>query len=89
LAGKIHGLKIKKLIYLFLDAFWAILHNKSIWSPCQPMSSFTLEQGCQIFLGPTYQKPEKINQMATRYTYEMRAQYTKWPQNVPNGHKIY
>jgi hypothetical protein len=32
-------------------------------------------QGCQIFsLG-------KIDQMTTKYT--------KWPQNIPNGHKIY
>jgi hypothetical protein len=31
-------------------------------------------QGCQIFFGTTYQNGEK---------------YTKQPQNVPNGHKIY
>jgi hypothetical protein len=29
-------------------------------------------QGCQIFLGTTYQNGEK---------------YTKWPQNVPNGYR--
>jgi hypothetical protein len=31
-------------------------------------------QGCQIFLGPKYQKGEK---------------YTKLPQNIPNGYKIF
>jgi hypothetical protein len=31
-------------------------------------------QGCQIFLGPKYQKGEK---------------YTNLPQNVPNGHKLF
>jgi hypothetical protein len=33
-----------------------------------------LEQDCQIFLGATYQNGKK---------------YTKWPQNITNGHKIY
>jgi hypothetical protein len=32
------------------------------------------QQGCQIFIGTTYQNGE---------------QYTKSPQNVSNGHKIY
>jgi hypothetical protein len=31
-------------------------------------------QGCQIFIGPKYQSGEK---------------YTKLPQNIPNGHKIF
>jgi hypothetical protein len=34
----------------------------------------SLEQGCQIFLGATYQNG---------------GIYTQWPQNVPYGHKIY
>jgi hypothetical protein len=34
----------------------------------------TYRQGCRIFLGPKYQKGEK---------------YTKLPQNIPNGHKIF
>jgi hypothetical protein len=33
-----------------------------------------LDQGCQIFLGPTYQNGEK---------------YIKLPQNIPNSNKIY
>jgi hypothetical protein len=33
-----------------------------------------LQQGCQIFLGPTYQNEEN---------------YTKVPQNVSNGHNIF
>jgi hypothetical protein len=32
------------------------------------------DQGCQIFLGPKYQNGDK---------------YTKLPQNIPNGHKIF
>jgi hypothetical protein len=31
-------------------------------------------QGCQIFIGPKYQNGGK---------------YTKFPQNIPNGHKIF
>jgi hypothetical protein len=40
------------------------------------VSSFanTSKQGCQIFIGPKYQNGEK---------------YTKLPQNIPNGHKIF
>jgi hypothetical protein len=37
-------------------------------------SSTKLVKGCQIFLGTTHQKGKK---------------YTKEPQNIPNGHKIY
>jgi hypothetical protein len=32
------------------------------------------KQGCQIFLGPKYQNGGK---------------YTKLPQNIPNGHKLF
>jgi hypothetical protein len=38
-------------------------------------------QGCQIFLCPNIRNWEKIQQMTTNYT--------KWPLNIPNGHKIY
>jgi hypothetical protein len=38
-------------------------------------------QGCQIFLDTIYQKRRKIYQMAIKLT--------KWPQNLPNGHKTY
>jgi hypothetical protein len=34
----------------------------------------TLQQGCQIFLGPNIPRREK---------------YNKWPQTIPNGHKLY
>jgi hypothetical protein len=37
-------------------------------------SYVSLHQGCQIFLGTTYQNGKK---------------YTKSPQNIPNGPKIY
>jgi hypothetical protein len=38
------------------------------------MKFYTQLQGCQIFLGPNIPKREL---------------YTKWPQTVPNGHKLY
>jgi hypothetical protein len=34
-----------------------------------------VQQGCQIFLGPNIPKWENI--------------CTKWPQTIPNGHKLY
>jgi hypothetical protein len=37
------------------------------------MDRQTQEQGCHIFLRTTYQSVEK---------------YTKWPQNIPNSHKM-
>jgi hypothetical protein len=36
--------------------------------------AWSQEQGCQIFLGPKYQNG---------------GNYTKVPQNIPNGHKIF
>jgi hypothetical protein len=42
-------------------------------------------QGCQIFLGTTYQNGKN----STKLPYQMATKYTKWPQNIPNGHKIY
>jgi hypothetical protein len=53
------------------------------------------KQGCQIFLGQTYQNGGKIYQMANKYTYQLAIKYTykrptniptKWPLNIPNGH---
>jgi hypothetical protein len=38
------------------------------------------DQGCQTFLGTTYQNGEKRNQITINYT--------KGPQNKPNGRKI-
>jgi hypothetical protein len=38
-------------------------------------------QGCQIFLGFNAPKREKIHQIATNYT--------KYTQNIANGHKIH
>jgi hypothetical protein len=41
-------------------------------------------QGCQMFLGTTYQNGKnipnchKLNQMATKYVYQMATKYTKW-----------
>jgi hypothetical protein len=45
-------------------------------SPAQQRQNFidcNFHQGCQIFPGTKYQNGEK---------------YVKWPQNIPNGHKI-
>jgi hypothetical protein len=39
-----------------------------------PLVTERLQQGCQICLGPNYQNGDK---------------YTKLPQNIPNGHKIF
>jgi hypothetical protein len=45
-------------------------------------NSFGSEQGCQIFLGTIYQNENIPNKSTYMY-------FTKWPQNIPNGHKIY
>jgi hypothetical protein len=53
-----------------------------------PSHAFTApQQGCQIFLGATYQDGENIPK--DRKIYQLAVKYTKWPQNVPNGHKMY
>jgi hypothetical protein len=39
------------------------------------------EQGCQIFLGTTYQNRKQIYQITTKHI--------KCPQNIPNVHKTY
>jgi hypothetical protein len=44
-------------------------------------------QGCQIFLGTTYQNGKNIPK--NHKIYQMATEYIKWPQNIPNGHKIY
>jgi hypothetical protein len=38
-----------------------------------------LVQGCQIFVGATYQSGEKYTKITLKHT--------KWPQNIPNGCK--
>jgi hypothetical protein len=42
--------------------------------------SLHLRQGCQIFLGTTYQNGKEI--------YQIIIKYTNRPQNVPRSHKI-
>jgi hypothetical protein len=71
---------------VYFSPFWFIVLRK-IWQPC--CKAFNLREtlfgfskhvcaswrhGCQIFLGPKYQKGEK---------------YTKLPQNIPNGYNIF
>jgi hypothetical protein len=45
------------------------------FSPCQNILNG--KQGCPIF---RHNIPKK---------YQITIKYTKWPQNIPNGHKIY
>jgi uncharacterized circularly permuted ATP-grasp superfamily protein len=48
-----------------------------------------VNQGCQIFLGITYQngeklaKDHKIYQMAIKYVYQMVVKYSNCPQKIP------
>jgi hypothetical protein len=54
----------------------------------------SLEQGCQIFLGATYQKGEKYTKLPQNIPnylkiYQVTSKYTKLPQNIPNYLKIY
>jgi hypothetical protein len=44
-------------------------------------------QGCQIFLGTTYQTGEKCTKLPQNK--QMSINYTKGPFNIPNFHKIY
>jgi hypothetical protein len=46
--------------------------------PAAIIIKYRVVQGCQIFLGTTYQK---VKNMVTKYT--------KWSQNIPNGYKMY
>jgi hypothetical protein len=46
-----------------------------IWGICNAL----FKQGCQIFLGPTYQN---------RKLYQNDQRYTQCPQNIPFFHKI-
>jgi hypothetical protein len=54
--------------------------------------SLRLHQGCQIFIGTTYQKVEKYTKLPQNIPnchkiYQMATKYTKWPKNIPNGQK--
>jgi hypothetical protein len=40
-------------------------------------------QGCQIFLGTTYQNGKNIPK--DHKIYQMATKYTKWPQNIPTS----
>jgi hypothetical protein len=42
-------------------------------------------QGCQIFLGPNMPNWEKYNKWPKLC--QTAINYTKWPYNIPNGHK--
>jgi hypothetical protein len=49
-----------------------------------------LEQGCQIFLGATYQNKEKYTKTGGNIqnghtVYQMAVKLTKWPLNIPTS----
>jgi hypothetical protein len=44
------------------------------------VAGMTNMQGCQIFLGTTYQNGKKYTKMTTKYT--------KWQENIPNASKM-
>jgi hypothetical protein len=47
------------------------------------------EPGLPDFLGPNIPIWEKYTyQMTTNYMYQMDINFTKWPENIPNGHKV-
>jgi hypothetical protein len=54
-----------------------------------------VEQGCQSSLGTSYQNgkntyTKKIKDISNGYKiYQMATKYIKWPENRPNGHKVY
>jgi hypothetical protein len=50
-------------------------------------SCFTLYLGCQIFRGNIYLNWENIPKYYK--IFQIVIKYTKWPENIPNGHKIY
>jgi hypothetical protein len=49
--------------------------------------SLSLHQGCQIFLGTTYQNCQNIPNYLKRY--QNCKKYSKLSQKIPNGHKEY
>jgi hypothetical protein len=51
------------------------------------LSHLRLLQGCQIFLGTTYQTGKKLPN--DHEIYQIATKYAKWPQNIPNCHEIY
>jgi hypothetical protein len=46
-----------------------------------------VKQGCQIFLGQKIPKTEKYTKLP-QTIYQKAVNYPKWPENIPNGHKI-
>jgi hypothetical protein len=46
-----------------------------------------MKQGCQFLVDKIYQNGGKYTKLAPNY--QMAIKYTKWPNNIPNGHKIY
>jgi hypothetical protein len=59
---------------ILANAFWPSCTRLTERLACRP------DQGCQIFLGTPYQNGEN--------RYQITINYTKWPQNIPNGCKI-
>jgi hypothetical protein len=54
---------------------------------CMHSDGFSLgKQGCQIFIGATYQNGKNIPN--DYKLYQITLKYTKWPLNITNGHII-
>jgi hypothetical protein len=62
----------------------------TIWKPKLPVLRnwiYLGKQGCQILLDTIYQKGGNIPN--DHKLYQTSINYTKWPNNILNGHKIY
>jgi hypothetical protein len=53
------------------------------------LGSATIDTRVARFFLKQHTKTGKIYQITIAYVYQMATKYTKWPQNIPNGHKIY
>jgi hypothetical protein len=73
---QVWGQKLQDVLVLSNRSFprqkWVFFRR--IFKKCVAARRSSRFQGCQIFLGTTYQNEKK---------------YTKWPLNMTNGHKIY
>jgi hypothetical protein len=73
---------------LFENSFFFLPKSKTIYfiELVAALVTFSV-QGCQIFLGTTYQNGKNIPN--GHKIYQMATKYTIWPQNIPYGRKIY
>jgi hypothetical protein len=102
--GSEKSTKLDYICRFLLCRLWTLSHETiSVWMPRKSLGttkraltkrvhlaliSFhpTEAQCCQIFLGPNIPKRENIPY--DRKLYQTAINYTKWPKNIQNGHKI-